>query len=330
MQTLLHLVNGDLAAVALDRAGLGPSSIVWRDVLHDGPVPDACDAALARLRAAFIGDAGWGGEAEAASAFAERDRRLHRVLGSDAELVVWFAPGVHDQLQRLQVLARVARFAGSAAVVSEAQLDGQPGRRDADALQAAFERRRSAGAATLARALEGWLAFTADDAGRLDVLLDGDDAGAPALDAAIKRWREEFPALDGGLSRTERQVLDALDRGVFRVRDVYVAACHHAEPVVFHADLPFATLLCRMSAGPQPLLSHPDQRPVAMPDARQGSSVFWNDSLLITRAGRERLAGIGDWMQHAPKRWMGGVVLHGPEGWRWDAASNRMRCVAAR
>ncbi len=326
----VHLVNGDLAAAAIERAGLGAATIVWRDVLHDGPVRDSPDDALAGLRASFIAGAGWGSEAAARASFDERDRRLQGCLASDCELVVWFAPGVHDQLQRLQVLARVARFPGARSRVTQAMLEGQPGMLDAGVLQAAFERRRPADASLLARALEGWLAFTAAEGSRLDALLEGDDAGAPELDAAIRRWREEFPALQGGLSRTEQQVLAALDRGVFRVRDVYLAACHHAEDVVFYADLPFASLLRRLSSGPVPLLCHPDQRPVTMPAPGGGSRVFWNDSLLVTRAGRECIAGNGDWMQHAPPRWMGGVALHGPAGWRWDSLANRMRCLAAR
>jgi hypothetical protein len=67
-----------------------------------------------------------------------------------------------------------------------------------------------------------------------------------------------------------------------------------------------------------------------MPDPAKGASVFWNDALLVTRAGRERLAGIGDWMAQAPMRSMGGVALYGPEGWRWDSLVNRMRRVGAR
>lgn len=326
---VLHLANGDHAAHAISQAGLGDVAIVWRDVLHDGPVQDLDDDALARSRAAFIAAAGWGGEAAALAAFSERDRRLQQALASPGELVLWFAPGLHDQLQRLQVLARAARCPGLKASISEAALPGQPGRLDRAALSAAFERRSEAGLPALARALEGWLAFTDADAGRLDRLLDSDDCGSPLLDAAIRRWREEFPALAGGLARSERNVLEALARGVFRAREVYLAACHHAEEVVFQADVPFASVLCRLSSGEAPLLSHPDQRPVTMAALAAGERVFWNDSLLITRAGRECLAGVRDWTAHAPARWSGGVLLEGSHGWRWDAAANRMRRVPA-
>ena len=326
---VLHLANGDHAAHAIAQAGLGDVAIVWRDVLHDGPVQDLDDDALARSRAAFIAAAGWGGEAAAAGAFAERDGRLQQAFSSPVELVLWFAPGLHDQLQRLQVLARAARCPGLEATICEAALPVQAGQLDRAALSAAFERRSEAGPSALARALEGWLAFTDGDAGRVDRLLDADDCGSPLLDAAMRRWREEFPALAGGLSRTERNVLEALGRGVFRAREVYVAACHHAEEVAFQADVPFASVLCRLSSGEAPLLSHPDQRPVTMAALAAGERVFWNDSLLITRAGRECLAGYGDWMARAPPRWMGGVRLERPAGWRWDAAANRMHRMQA-
>ncbi len=328
--SVVHLVNGDHAAGALAAAGLGLSPIVWRDVLHDGPVHDLAPDALARERAAFVAAAGWGTREAVHAAFTERDRRLEAAFATADELVLWLAPGVHDQLQRIQVLARAARCTGRRATLREAAIEAPAALLDGTALQAAFARRRPVGGAALARALDAWLAFTSVDARDLDRLLDADDDGSPLLDAAIKRWREEFPAAGNGLGRTERQLLEALARGVFRARDAWVAACRHAEDQPFLADLPFASLACRLSACAVPLLSHPDQRPLAMPDPTSDGRVFWNDSLLATRAGRERLAGIGDWMADAPPRWMGGVLLHGTAGWRWDPAVNRLREGPAR
>jgi len=327
---VVHLVSGDPAARALAGAGIGPTVIPWCDALHEGPVRCIADDALARLRAGFFAAAGWGSETQALAFLAERDRRLRDALAAPVEIVLWFAPGLDDQLRRLQVLSRAARAAGRAATLSEARLDRQACLLDAAALHAAFAGRRAVDASLIGRAVEGWLAFAGDDPRRLDVLLQGDDAGATDLDAAMRRWREEFPALQGGLSRSERQVLEALERGVFRLRDVHAAACRHAEDAGFLSDRAFASLLCRLSTGPQALLSHPDQRPVTMPDLPTGSSVFWNDALLITRAGRERLGGTGDWMAQAPSRCMGGVVLQGESGWRWDAVCNRMRFMPAR
>lgn len=327
---IVHVVNGDLAAGALAAAGFGEPSIAWRDVLHDGPVRDLDTDAFARERAAFIATVGWGSQASALEAFAGRDRMLEAAFASADGIVLWFAPGVHDQLQRMQVLARAARGGVPCMRLHEVPLAAQASLLDGAALRAAFERRQPVGAAMHARALDAWLAFTSDDPARLDALLESDDGGSPLLDAAIKRWREEFPAVGDGLARTERQLLEALARGVFRARDAWVAACRHAEAVPYCADLPLASLACRLSASGAPLLTHPDQRPLAMPGPGPEGRVFWNDSLLLTRAGRERLAGLGDWMADAPARWMGGVLLQGTGAWRWDAAANRLRAGAAR
>ena len=46
----LHVTNGDVSAQGLARSGLPGDVLVWRDVLHDGPVPS--DGQLAPFRAA--------------------------------------------------------------------------------------------------------------------------------------------------------------------------------------------------------------------------------------------------------------------------------------
>src|SRR5690348_7436351 len=56
----LHVTNGDAAVERIRAAGIAGTYLPWRDVLHDGPVPDDVDAATLRaIRARFIADAGW-------------------------------------------------------------------------------------------------------------------------------------------------------------------------------------------------------------------------------------------------------------------------------
>jgi hypothetical protein len=271
----------------------------------------------------------WAPLERAQAQFAERDARLESALLDSDELVLWFEHDLYDQLQRLQVLARVARVSARTparrAVISEAVVDGYLGQATAAALRAGFSGRVRIDERTLAQAVQAWLAFAGDDPARLEQLLDEDRPGSPHLGPAIRRWREEFPQVGDGLSRTERQALEALARGVFRARDLHVAACQHAEDAIFIGDSVFASILHRLASGPSPLLSHPDQRPLTLPEPDRDWKVFWNDSLLITRAGRELLAGEGDWMRDAPPRWLGGVELRGSRCWRWDPVANRLR-----
>ena len=93
----LHVTNGDSTVLGLRGTGLAERVMPWRDVLHEGPVPDVPDAELRRIRCAFLG--------VDADLFAERDRLLaeHR----HGEYVLWFEADLYDQLQLVQILARL-------------------------------------------------------------------------------------------------------------------------------------------------------------------------------------------------------------------------------
>jgi hypothetical protein len=48
----LHISNGDAADVPAP--GLARRVVYWRDVLHEGPVPEAAPAELRRIRAGYL------------------------------------------------------------------------------------------------------------------------------------------------------------------------------------------------------------------------------------------------------------------------------------
>src|ERR687891_204400 len=52
--TALHVTNGDCTVPELRATGLAHRIVCWRDALHDGPVPDAPDDELRRIRARFL------------------------------------------------------------------------------------------------------------------------------------------------------------------------------------------------------------------------------------------------------------------------------------
>src|SRR5512134_2295961 len=106
---MLHVTNGDAAAEAIRSIGVGGDVLVWRDVLHEGPVPAAAsDVELREIRATFIARSGWGELAEVRADFARRDARLAAALDSGEEVVLWFEGDLFDQLQLLQTLDRIA------------------------------------------------------------------------------------------------------------------------------------------------------------------------------------------------------------------------------
>jgi hypothetical protein len=102
----LHVSNGD--ATDVPGTGLARRVLYWRDVLHEGPVPALGAEQLRRLRAAFLMQANADDRGERADMFVERDRALR--ANRDGRYVLWFEADLYDQLQIIQILARLAEL----------------------------------------------------------------------------------------------------------------------------------------------------------------------------------------------------------------------------
>lgn len=98
------MTNGDATVPGLRGAGVGGTIMAWRDVLHEGPVPDVPEDELRGIRAGFLAGEG-GADIGTASEFAERDRTLAALRGGS--FVLWFEADLYDQLQLIQILAKL-------------------------------------------------------------------------------------------------------------------------------------------------------------------------------------------------------------------------------
>src|SRR5947207_1964754 len=106
---MLHITNGDSAALPIDQSGIGGEVLTWQDVLHEGPALIGLSAAdLREVRAGFVAACGWSACAQALAGFARRDATLERALAGNDEVVLWFEHDLYDQLQLIQVLDRIA------------------------------------------------------------------------------------------------------------------------------------------------------------------------------------------------------------------------------
>src|SRR3954468_16463268 len=159
-RSLLHVTNGESAGNTLRQTSLGGDVLVWRDVLHEGPVPDVPRAELLRARARFLAECGWGTPDELASSLEQRDGRFLDALHSRSHVVLWFEHDVYDQLQLLDALS-LARETG---VRPESLVfDTFRGPLAADELEGLWPLRRAATAETLDHAAAAWDAFRAPD-----------------------------------------------------------------------------------------------------------------------------------------------------------------------
>jgi hypothetical protein len=280
---VLHVTNGDAVVPELAAAaGVAPDDVlVWRDVLHDGPVPAGLDPdALARVRARHLTARSWShaeavevSEEAALAMLRERDARLAD-HPQGAEVVLWFEDDLFDHVLRAQVEDRLGRRGP----VTRVRLRHPP-RGDLHAALAArepIEPDPSAFAALRSPDPRAWL----------DV-------------PGFERLLEELPDVRTGLSRLERQILEALGAGPLTPLDLFVAATAAEDPPWVGDASVFA-----LAGDLAPLVGFADGRYELTPDGR---------AVLDGTATRPPI-----------DRWLGGVHLGpGQADWAWDAMARR-------
>jgi hypothetical protein len=287
--------------------------IPWRDVLHEGPVPaPATLDSLRPLRARFLASQGWGNAVEIATEFEHRDRQLGASRSED-EVVLWFEHDLYDQLQLTQILDWFAAGRKGPPRLTLVQASDYLGCMPSDRFAPMFEARREVTTAQLDTAQRVWRAFSSPDPRAIEDVLPSLDA-LPFMGAALVRHLEEFPATDNGLSRTERQALEALAGGPLPLLTLYSSAHHDREDPFFLGDEIFFMLLRALANGESSLVR------------------VDGDRAAITTAGRDVLEGRADRVALLGiDRWLGGVYLKGRKvRWRWDAATQRLVGVSPR
>ena len=306
---MLHVTNGD-AVLAGFRAGHIPGEYLpWRDVLHDGPVPqrDSLEA-LSDVRAAYHAGAPEGPEYDPMRAgFAERDRTLASFAEHD-ETVLWFEHDLYDQLQLLQILAWLGDHDWARARPSIIQIGSHPeiqnfqglGELNGAQLAALFPTRIPITSRQIEIGREAWRAFCADEPTSLAALARRSDPEMPFLSAALVRFLEEYPSVRDGLTRSERQLLMAIAAGTTKRKAVWFASQQFETS--WWGDLSIYDRLDALTTGSQPLVERVDA-----------------DHVALTEAGRRVLGGGERRDLHNVERWLGGVHLgNGRPDWRWN------------
>ena len=239
---------------------------------------------LSAERAAFVAEAFNVPRGEALSQFQARDAALH-AAGRHDEIVLWFEHDLYDQLQLIQVLDALAELRGPpiSLVCEEDYLGRMAPERAAElfALRNPVTRRH------FREAQAAWAAFRSPDPKEIQNVRS---AALPYLAAALRRQLEEFPWAADALSRTERQVLEALSAGPLGLHEILRRI---EEEPAFLADAVLAWHLQRME--------------------KEG---------FLERRG-DRWALRGKTRARRVLRWLGGYEVR-DESVRWDPALGRL------
>ena len=317
---LVHVTNGESAGNTLRATGLGGAVISWQDILHEGPVPAVPAPQLRAIRARFLSDCGWGSERALLDSLERRDRLLERALGRGRRLVLWFENDLYDQLQLLQVLSSIASAEHSPEALELIQADHAVGGLAPRGLEALWPQRRPVTPRVLEEAQLGWEAFRAPEPTVLEELAASRSAALPFVGPAMRRLLEELPDVETGLSRTERQLLEALVEGARTPWELF-AANQAREEAAFAGD----TWVWKRLVELKPLVVRADGGALPPAPPLGDPRAFAAAPLRITDLGRRVLAGEADRVDIVGlDRWLGGTHLERNGFWRWDPAAARV------
>jgi hypothetical protein len=266
-------------------------------------------SALSDIRAQALASFGSGDYEELRAGFASRDRTLQD-FRKHQDVVLWFEHDLYDQLQLLQLLDWFEDQDLDGINLDLLQIDSYPGVRpfyglgqlSGPQLARLFPMRKRVTQTQRGIAKETWQAFRAGDPSDLLAISQQNLSEMPFLASALLRFLEEYPWTTDGLSRTERQVLQAAGAGKRKKQDIYMESSK--QEVVPWGDLSVYLRMAWLAAGALPAL-------VEAP----------KNEFSITDAGRQLLDGKADWikLQGGVDRWLGGVHLTGEQAnWRWD------------
>ncbi len=303
----LHITNGDSVVYTFKKAGILGTHLPWRDALEEGPVPGSLPLEeCSRIRGAYLASRGGGKPIRVLHDLQARDAVIRRAPEFD-EVVLWFEHDLYDQLQMLQVLDVLRAMELEPGRVSIVQSDSYLGSMTAEEIVMLHPKRRTVTRAMFDRASVLWNDFCSANPPALLAASANEHAGFPFLRTGLRRLCEEYPWIDDGLSRSQRQALQSVAQGAARNDELFRRA-QAREEAPFLGDTMFYAILNDLRGGAAPLIED-------------------EDGLFVpTALGRRALAGDADWLEAAPAdRWIGGVHLFGSNPPRWDDVRQTFR-----
>ncbi|MCP4698355.1 MAG: hypothetical protein GY862_16095 [Gammaproteobacteria bacterium] len=292
----------------MKKADIPGAFLPWRDVLHDGPVPEGLPLdELSEVRAQFIIERGWGKPENVKNSFIERDNEL-KSFHNYGKVILWFEHDLYDQLQVLQILDWFSQISTIKTSLSIICSDQYLGMLSPDEMKGLFMLEEPVTEDHLKLSHKAWTAFRSSTPEKWCDLLNTDTSILPFLKGAIIRLLEEYPCCTNGLSRTAKQALKIISEGEKHPARVF-GLYQETEERRFLGDSSFWVILHELLESNPPLLVLPDGKKLTLPASP-------DQELSITRTGREVLDGKRNWLEMTElDRWIGGVHLTSGNTW---------------
>jgi hypothetical protein len=317
---VLHITNGDSVTTTFRQVRFPGVYLAWKDALHDGPVPQTETlSALSDIRAQALAGFGSSDYEKVRADFTNRDKMLED-FRKHQDVILWFEHDLYDQLQLIQLLDWFGRQDMSGVNLDIIQINAHAGVKpfhglgqlSGTQLARLFPMRKRVMPEQTAIATDAWQAFRNPDPTDLLEFLQPKYSEMPFLSAALLRFFEEYPWTTDGLSRNERQILQAVAAGKRKKQEIYMESRKQED--VPWGDMSVYLRIGWLTVGPNPALLEAQK-----------------NEFTITDAGRELLEGKADWikLQGNVDRWLGGVHLTGAQAkWRWSPTQKTLAASA--
>jgi hypothetical protein len=332
---MLHIVDGGSVAGTLREATVPGEIRIYGDLMYEGPAPAGLDPqSWCNIRAQFLSEK-LGLAREEILAFLQASFLTLDAASKHEEIVLWLDHRLSDQLILIELLdwfRRSRKEESQLSLICVGQYAGIRnfvglGQLTPDQLTSLLDTRLAVSDAQILLGSTAWNAFTAPDPRAIERVLQEDTSPLPFLAAALRRHLQQFPSIDNGLSRTERQCLSVLsEQGALSAIKLFFAVQQMENPL-FMGDLSFFGILNEMASVRHPLIEIEYAVRVGSEDDK---SSIAHSMIRITDTGLRVLQRQLDHIQlNGINRWLGGVHLTGPEAaWRWDDDNRRLVAVS--
>jgi len=326
--TVLHITDGESVAGTLRESDVRGDVGIYGDLMYEGPAPAGLGTEGWReIRAQFHADVRGRTLEEARRYLGAFEETLAAVSRHD-ETVLWLDHRLSDQLILIKALDWFSRLHLDRATVSLICVGGYAGisrfvglgQLTAGQLASLADTRLRVSDDQFRLARAAWSAFTSPEPKAIERVIESDTSALPFLGAALRRHLQQFPSVDNGLSRTERQTLTVLrDHGSLPVKRLFPAVQRMEDPL-FMGDISFLHILVDLACARCPLIQTEDASRFGLGDSALTTPVG------ITEAGLRVLDGRDDHVRlNGIDKWLGGVHLKGGDAaWRWDRMGARL------
>ncbi|MEO6851030.1 MAG: DUF1835 domain-containing protein [Mucilaginibacter sp.] len=232
MSNILHILNGDDTAISFEQTGLEGDTLVWREVLSQGPLGEnITSSAFWNARSAWIAKA----FNEAPDDYREKViKPLEKLSEHYDEINLWFEFDLHCQANLLGVMALLNKKTDLSApaiyLVCPEEYPGivdfrGMGQLNSEQLEDLYDDRMRLNEWEFTLAAQAWKLFASRDDKALEKWLDENTfwGNLPSLKSALLAYIGLIRTNKNGLNTIEQKLLDIYKSGIKTRQEIYAA-----------------------------------------------------------------------------------------------------------